>query len=80
MDMNEATNQMSVAQAAEFRGVSRQTVGVWIRRQWLPATRIGSRWVVDREVLAGFEAPRGAYRARRPRPVEIVDGASDGGI
>lgn len=80
MDMNEATNQMSVAQAAEFRGVSRQTVGVWIRRQWLPATRIGSRWVVDRETLAGFEAPRGAYRARRPRPAGIVDGASDGGI
>lgn len=79
MDTNEATNQLSVAQAAEFRGVSRQTVGVWIRRQWLPATRIGSRWVVDRETLAGFEAPRGAYRARRSRPAQIEDGASGGG-
>lgn len=52
---------LSVGEAAEVLGVSRQRLHQLIHAGQLDAARVGKNWVVDDEVLADFQA------ARRPR-------------
>jgi len=58
---------LSVAQAAEVLGITRQAVLKRIRSGRLPATKVGRNYVVPREAL------RGAVTASDPVLSEIVD-------
>ena len=64
--MNETTNTtewITLRQAGEVHGVSRQTVLAWIKKGWiLSGTRVGWQFVVDRAEIAAYTPRRGGYR------------------
>lgn len=61
--------------AGKRLGVSNQTIGLWISRGWLPATKMGNQWLIfesdllkaDRETLER-DSYRQRWEKRRPRP------------
>ena len=64
--MNEATTNttwITLRQAGELHGVSRQTVLAWIKKGWiLSGTRVGWQFVVDRAEIAAYTPRRGGYK------------------
>lgn len=63
--MNETTNTtwITLRQAGELHGVSRQTVLAWIKKGWISSgTRVGWQFVVDRAEIAAYTPRRGGYR------------------
>ena len=64
--MNETTNTtewITLRQAGELHGVSRQTVLAWIKKGWiLSGTRVGWQFVVDRAEIAAYTPRRGGYK------------------
>ena len=64
--MNETTNTtewITLRQAGELHGVSRQTVLAWIKKGWiLSGTRVGWQFVVDRAEIVAYVPRRGGYK------------------
>lgn len=64
--MNETTNTtewITLRQAGELHGVSRQTVLAWIKKGWISSgTRVGWQFVVDRAEIAAYTPRRGGYK------------------
>lgn len=64
--MNEATTNttwITLREAGELRGVSRQTVLAWIKKGWIVSgTRVGWQFVVDRAEIAAYTPRRGGYK------------------
>lgn len=63
--MNDATNTtwITLRQAGEIHGVSRQTVLCWIKKGWIVSgTRVGWQFLVDRAEIAAYVPRRGGYR------------------
>ena len=64
--MNETTNTtewITLRQAGELHGVSRQTVLAWIKKGWIASgTRVGWQFVVDRAEIAAYTPRRGGYK------------------
>ena len=64
--MNETTNTtewITLRQAGEVHGVSRQTVLAWIKKGWiLSGTRVGWQFVVDRAEIVAYVPRRGGYK------------------
>lgn len=59
------TDLLTVTQAAALRGdVTDHTIRRWLRLGWLPATKYGKTWLVDREAVLGFTPPKCGRRAR----------------
>jgi excisionase family DNA binding protein len=52
----DAYRLLTVAQAAQLAGVSRHTIGTWIRRGYLPAVQMAGRWFVQPADLAAAQA------------------------
>jgi excisionase family DNA binding protein len=48
------TNYLTITQAAELRGVSRQAIYESISRGTLPATKLGNQWLITRKDLRAF--------------------------
>jgi excisionase family DNA binding protein len=64
--MNETTNTtewITLRQAGELHGVSRQTVLAWIKKGWIASgTRVGWQFVVDRAEIVAYVPRRGGYK------------------
>ena len=64
--MNETTNTtewITLRQAGELHGVSRQTVLAWINKGWIASgTRVGWQFVVDRAEIVAYVPRRGGYK------------------
>ena len=50
---------LTVTQAAALRGdVTDHTIRRWLRLGWLPATKYGKTWLVDKTAVLEFTPPR----------------------
>jgi excisionase family DNA binding protein len=57
---------LTVTEAAERRGLTRQAILAVIKRGTLPATRVGNHWLIHQRDLEAFEPSPGG----RPRKTE----------
>ncbi len=58
---------MTVTEAAETRGVTRQAILALIDRGTLPATRVGNQWIIRRRDLSAFKPQSGG----RPKTKKV---------
>ena len=70
--MSSLKEYVTVTEAAESRGLTRQAILAVIKRGTLPATRVGNQWLIHRKDLAVFKAnpggrPPGVRRTQRSR-------------
>jgi excisionase family DNA binding protein len=63
---------LTVAEVAQLAGRHPESTRVWIRAGWLPATKIGSVFLVNAEDFEAFQLPLARCRPVR-RPVEAAD-------
>ena len=64
-------NPLTVPQAAEILGLSRQRVHALVKSGAIPATKIGRDWLISQAELAAFRAlprKRGRPKGRGNRP------------
>jgi excisionase family DNA binding protein len=67
---------LSVAQAAEVAGVSRQTIYNWMRQLRFPSYRHGSTWKVNRVEFQMYLDSRPAVRGVAPTSDSASEGAA----
>ena len=58
-------NYVDVEEAAKMLGVHPETVKRLIRKETLPATKVGNKWLIDRERVQNFAL---TYDGARGRP------------
>ncbi len=46
---------LTTQEAADYMGVSRSTIQLWINLHWLPARKVGPNWTIRKEDLDAFE-------------------------
>ena len=54
--MSELGNYLTITEAAELRGVSRQAIFELIKRGRLKATRLGRQWLIRKSDVRRFKA------------------------
>ncbi len=53
------TDLLTVTQAAQLRGdVTDHTIRRWLRLGWLPATKYGKTWLVEKSTVLEFTPPK----------------------
>ena len=58
---------ITVTQAAELRGVTRQAIWLLIKNGRLKATKVGNQWLLDRKQVEKFVGhPGGRPREKKP--------------
>jgi len=63
---------LTVAEAADRAGVSRQTMHVWMRRSYVMGARIGRNWLIERASLDRMIALRSRAAAKGVRLETIM--------
>ena len=59
---------ITVTEAAHITGYQRQTVLHWIRREFLPAVRVGRSWMIRRADLMAYTPERTAFGMAQEMP------------
>jgi excisionase family DNA binding protein len=66
--MTEITDYLTVPQAAERRGVSRQAILHLIDERKLKATKMGRVWLIHKDDLAAYTPDPGGRPPKKKRP------------